>query len=148
MLIGNEWKHLCMLLIAMSLTSTCKFSTSTTTPHLLPSWLLPRPLANFHVYEHTHVFSPTCHYSLVCASTYNYNPTCNPTCELACNPAYNWTCECVLACTPSYEFLLISKHAHACKNHPENDAIAPKLHDTRCSSSSQRGNNLFQSLQC
>ncbi len=129
----------------------CKFAkkfTSTTAPHLLPSWLLPRPLANIHVYKHTHVFGPTWDHSLVCALTCNCNRVWNPTYDPACNLAYDWTCECVLTCSPSYEFPLAFKRAPACKNHPKKDAIAPKLHNTRCSSSSQWGNNLFQSSQC
>jgi len=136
MLIGNECNHLCMLPITMSLTSTCKFSTSTTTPHLLPSQLLLRSLVNLHVYEHTHVFNLTYNCFLVYASTCNYNLACDPNYDLAYNHAYDCTYECVLVCTPGDEFPLISKHALTCKN-PKNDAITPKLHNTRCSSSSQ-----------
>ncbi len=133
MLTGNECKHLCMLPIAMSLTGTCKFSTSTITPHLLPSWFLPQPLVDLHVYEHINVSSITCNWFFICALACNCDLAYDPTYDLAFDPAYDRTCECVLAYTLGYEFPPASKRAPTCKNHPENDDIAPKLHNTRCS---------------
>jgi hypothetical protein len=58
----------------------------------------------------------------------------------------NELCECVLACTLGCEFPLTFKHAPSCENLLENDAIAPKLHNTRCSSSSQLNINKLLSI--
>lgn len=98
-------------------------------PTLLPLWLLPWPLIDLPTCKNTLVSNPTCNCFLVCVLTWN----CDPTYDFVCDQ----TCECVLTCTHGCEFPLPSKCAPTCENLLENDAIAPKLHNTRCSSSSQ-----------
>lgn len=103
---------------------------------LLPLWLLLWPLVDLPTCKHILASSPTCDCFCVCVSTWN----CDFTYDLACNR----TCKCVPTCISGCEFRLAFKRAPTCENLLKNDAIAQKLYNTRCSSSSQLNiNKLF-----
>ncbi len=115
----------------MLLTSTYKFSTSIIVPRSATLQLLPRPLATPSTCEHAPTSCPIYDCFLVCVST------CN------CKSTYDHVCECVLICIRGYEFPPVSKHVPTYKNPLKNDSITPKLHKSRCLSSSQWNNNLL-----